>query len=205
MASKSRRTGSTTIAMATSIDREGSRGLSPTRAGTSRQCRDVALIALLASACGPHSPTPATITAAGVSPPARIAAGNAGAVYAGVNVCLPCHVGAATAWSGSSHAHSRDTLRAASAASNPDCLPCHVTGMGWPGGWAGASTPALEHVTCEACHGPGSEHVAAFEETPLVAGLYGQLPLAASACAGCHTPTNSPDFTFAKYWAKIQH
>ena len=47
--------------------------------------------------------------------------------------------------------------------SDPECLKCHVTGYGAAGGYAAGTSPEvlreLLGTTCEACHGPGSEHV----------------------------------------------
>lgn len=163
-------------------------------------------------ACTPRAPASGgsveTVAVANLTP-AHLApyAENAGATFVGAEVCVACHTEAVEVWRTSAHAHARDTLRAASAGSNPDCLPCHVTGMGELSGWTGAQTPALEHVTCEACHGPGSGHLDAItaespDATPF---RYGQLPLSAMACTGCHSATNSPDFRFAEYWAKVRH
>jgi hypothetical protein len=37
-----------------------------------------------------------------------------------------------------------------------DCLPCHSTGHGQPGGFVSSrQTPHMGGVQCEACHGPG--------------------------------------------------
>jgi len=43
-----------------------------------------------------------------------------------------------------------------------DCGACHVTGFGQPtGGQLDGSTPLLDGIGCESCHGPGSAHIAA--------------------------------------------
>ena len=42
---------------------------------------------------------------------------------------------------------------------DPKCVECHTTGFGKPSGFKDkVSTAALVGVTCENCHGPGSEH-----------------------------------------------
>lgn len=121
------------------------------------------------------------------------------ATYVGTEACGGCHPAERSVWQDSAHAHAIDTLVAHQAAYNPDCLRCHVTGMGHPGGYVNAASQALAQVGCESCHGPGSDHIQ--HRTP----GYGDLPLAASACVACHTEDNSPDFRFEIYWPKVAH
>ena len=132
-------------------------------------------------------------------PPFR-GADRSAATYVGAASCASCHPAEAAIWRESAHASARDTLVAVDKGYNPTCLRCHVTGMMHPGGFAGMKeTPQLAHVGCEACHGPGSEHV--------VDGAvgYGDLPEGPEACVGCHAHDNSPDFRWDGYWGLVVH
>ncbi|MDP2305275.1 MAG: cytochrome c family protein [Pseudomonadota bacterium] len=136
----------------------------------------------------------------GASPlPAFLGVSRAANAYVGTATCAACHPSAYSTWNTSAHAHALETLRVNSSASNPSCLPCHVTGLGHPGGWSGAKTAPLDNVGCEACHGPGGAHV----EAPSAG--YGDLPQSGAACVACHTHDNSPDFRFERYWPQIAH
>ncbi|MFZ5476179.1 MAG: cytochrome c family protein [Myxococcota bacterium] len=138
---------------------------------------------------------PAVASGASPLPPFR-GVDRAVAVYVGPEACLACHP---VAWRDTAHARAMETLEASRAAFDPACFRCHATGFGHPGGYAGARTPALAAVTCEACHGPGSAHVAA------PGSGYGVLPEDGAACVACHTHDNSPDFRFDAYWARVAH
>lgn len=80
------------------------------------------------------------------------------ATYVGVTNCKMCHSDVFTSWSKKPHAHAFDLLVAMKQDKNEKCLPCHTTGYGAGGFTDATRTPALEGVTCEACHGPGSDH-----------------------------------------------
>lgn len=122
--------------------------------------------------------------------------------YVGEPVCMACHASADAIWATSAHADAWGALQHVAASSRPDCVGCHSTGYLQPTGFRDPSAPGaglLVQVQCEACHGPGSAHVAA-PTAP-----YGTLPASQAACVACHTWETSPDFDWATAWATIRH
>lgn len=84
-------------------------------------------------------------------------------VYVSEETCKKCHKGQAETHNNSAHAKSFETLSLLGEDKNPKCLVCHTTGYGQPGGFEDIkSTPSLAAVGCQACHGPGSEHIKAY-------------------------------------------
>ncbi|MCI0722661.1 MAG: hypothetical protein L0338_27360 [Acidobacteria bacterium] len=131
---------------------------------------------------------------------APVAASDASAsLFATASRCAPCHTAAFDAWQKSQHAHAIEILKREKKEFDSACVGCHVTGNGRPGGFVNLNqTPQLANVQCEACHGSGTQHL----EKPTEAGM---AKLAADSCLACHTKSNSPEFEFAAYWAKIKH
>lgn len=120
-----------------------------------------------------------------------------GAIYTGSERCRACHAEADAAWARSAHARALDTLVRENQLYNPECLACHTTGYAKDGGFLSrASTPHLENVQCEACHGPSHTH------PEQVAGFG---PAGIRSCLGCHNRENSPEFNFPAYWERIKH
>ena len=78
--------------------------------------------------------------------------------YVGKNTCAACHYSKYRTWKHEKHAKGFDILPK-KYRTDPECLVCHTTGFGEPTGYKDASTPQLAGITCETCHGPGSEHV----------------------------------------------
>ena len=126
------------------------------------------------------------------------------AAYVGANACLECHRDAATFWTQTRHAHAYETLVAVKKQFSLDCIRCHVVGWQQPGGvcridrtevggagFAGRGVGRRD-VQCEACHGPGSEHV---KDPP----EHIQAKVPAAMCMRCHEPANSPKFDDARY------
>jgi formate-dependent nitrite reductase cytochrome c552 subunit len=88
---------------------------------------------------------------------------------------------------------------------DPECLRCHATGYGKPGGFVSyAKTPDLAGVTCEDCHGPGGKYK---NEMAKNRHFYQQIDLimmglevpTQATCDRCHTPgcpTESDELDF---------
>jgi hypothetical protein len=120
--------------------------------------------------------------------------GGDGPAYVGSERCAPCHAGAHRVWSLSGHSRATADLAIDHQQDNPDCLACHATGMGRPGGFPNSSVD-LSGVQCEACHGPGEGH----PPRALIA------PKPSRGSCACHGPRDSPLFDPEGYWALVKH
>jgi hypothetical protein len=98
-------------------------------------------------------------------------------------------------WKKTSHSKAFEILPA-KYRTDADCLKCHTTGFGEPTGFTTlAATANLAGTSCEACHGPGSEHSAIAkkfgnkklteEEEKTVRGSIFKVRTD-NACIGCH-------------------
>ncbi len=95
--------------------------------------------------------------------------------YVGTKGCRKCHIKQFKSWKETKMAKAYDILKPGERAeakakagldpqkdytTDPECLPCHTTGYGKPGGFVSLEeTPELVGVSCEMCHGAGSEYV----------------------------------------------
>lgn len=121
-----------------------------------------------------------------------------GPAFAGTAKCGSCHAKAMKAWQASEHAHALRTLISDRHGRDPDCVNCHVVGLGSVAGFKSVTqTPQLANVGCESCHGPGALHAA---KPKVKMGKAG-----AESCRSCHVPDHSPDFDFKTYWRRIAH
>jgi hypothetical protein len=159
---------------------------------------------------------------------ALLVLGTAGAVeaqhaYVGSDNCRKCHIKQYRSWEATTMAQTFETLRpgvaaeakvaanldpAADYTADPQCVGCHVTGWGRPGGFVSEEeTPELVGVGCEMCHGPGGtytleEHMSLknkeYVKSELVAvGLVDQV--GEEQCVACHNSDNplvADDFVF---------
>jgi hypothetical protein len=119
---------------------------------------------------------------------------------AGTQVCISCHAEAGQTFQGSLHPQAFKRL-SGGFRHDPDCLVCHTTAYGWPGGFeAPGTTPMLGGVGCENCHGPSLAHAT----RPLELGTV-RRGSAMNGCQGCHTPDINPRFDLMRQWPQIMH
>lgn len=120
--------------------------------------------------------------------------------YRGSETCKDCHAEAYRAWRSSSHARAMSVLEENHRDFLPQCVSCHVTGWGRPGGFRNrVATPNLTQVQCEACHGPAAGHL---DDT---GAPYGRVGLQ-SCAATCHTPEQTGGhFDLEASWERIRH
>ena len=118
--------------------------------------------------------------------------------FVGNAACLDCHEEAFAVWNSSKHAQAYPTLEKLGKNHHLDCVGCHVTGWQQPGGTCRIDrVTGRDYVGCEACHGPGSLHVADASADNIGKGNQPK------GCQGCHDAENSPHFAFEAYVAKI--
>jgi hypothetical protein len=95
------------------------------------------------------------------------------------------------------------TLSKAGKSTHADCLACHTTGFGRPGGFprdgAVESHTDLARVGCESCHGPGGEHVK--QDATRIGSIVSLGDKCDSCvilqiCGRCHDEANDPGFEF---------
>lgn len=99
------------------------------------------------------------------------------AEYLGFRACTKCHDAQGDTWRTSAHAKAFESLKANVKADaktkakldpmkdytkDQNCIGCHVTGYGMPGGFSSAAPQddmkLLVGVTCESCHGAGGKY-----------------------------------------------
>ncbi len=125
------------------------------------------------------------------------------APYVGSQACQSCHAKEFETWSKQPHASAMASLEKKGATQKLDCLACHTTAMGRPGGFPKDGKPAdhadLARVGCESCHGPGGDHVK--PDAPRVGNIVSLTDKCGSCvilqiCGTCHDDVNDPGFEF---------
>lgn len=119
--------------------------------------------------------------------------------YVGSGACVACHQQFWAAWAYSPHAGAWKALVTRQATVNPECIGCHSTGWGEPGGNASTDPTAMftwKAVQCDSCHGAGSAHVANPRANHTA-------PVTKATCLACHDAANSPQFDYAAYLKRV--
>jgi hypothetical protein len=123
---------------------------------------------------------------------------DSGPAYATTASCISCHMHQFGTWAFSSHKNAWNVLVEREEAFNPECLQCHATGFGEPGGFGELSRFNLNRlgaVQCEACHGPLVGHPEDRGVVPRV--------VTVETCLACHDEANSPEFELDRYWRTV--
>ena len=113
--------------------------------------------------------------------------------YASSGGCVNCHTDEFARWTLTEHAQAWLSLVSRGETQNPECVACHTTGFGQPGGLGELTATGIRKfkgVQCEMCHGPLAGHPAQAAKDSAVS---------PSRCIGCHDEANSPDFDYKTY------
>ena len=125
------------------------------------------------------------------------------AAYEPAEACGKCHEQAYRQWQTTRHAHAFATLQKVARQGDPECIMCHTVGYGRGGFKSAEKTPALENVTCQACHLVTSAH--GEKGAPKEGALDSRANISSRLCIGCHGLTESPNFDYTVYRPKIVH
>jgi hypothetical protein len=115
------------------------------------------------------------------------------ASYIGIDACTDCHDEERKVWDKTGHAQAYVTLQKDFKEFNLDCVSCHVTGYGKPGGSTVTWNDKLQAVQCEECHGPGSLHA----KSPSKPGLILLKKEPETCISACHHPPHVEGFDAA--------
>jgi len=99
--------------------------------------------------------------------------------YVGSSACQPCHTDAYNAWKSSKHA----SMFKPAPDTPPVCNGCHTTGMNDM-----EQTSNEDDVGCEACHGPGRDHITNGGDVDKIVSSN-----SADICGRCHSGNQSGD------------
>ncbi len=116
--------------------------------------------------------------------------------YVGSESCQECHEDQYDSYSAhSKKAHSYESVKVMrkglTEAEYLECLQCHATGFGKPGGFTSEDqTPHMQNLGCESCHGPGSDHVDSGDPDDIVG------ELSPADCERCHNSERVENFKF---------
>ena len=122
-----------------------------------------------------------------------------GRKFKGTSFCAECHQEEYEDWKKSVHAGAYETIHELGKYEESNCIDCHTTGFGYPGGFDNIeTTPDMAGVGCEECHRiPKSEN---FE-----GGEHHALPVIDKWCTRCHKEPHIISFDFKDKRSRIDH
>lgn len=145
--------------------------------------------------------------------------------YVGLKKCKPCHIkNQYKVWNAAPHSKAYEELASEEALAvakklglkeepqkSAECLSCHVTAYGVADSLKTKIT-LEEGVSCEACHGPGSDYwsmkvmkaLSAGKQDPAAVGLWAQTEEMCITCHNKKSPTYKP-FKFEEALKVIAH
>ena len=147
-----------------------------------------------------------------------------GPSYTGALACAECHAGAAmgyqySKWRSSRHAEAYAVLSTPQAyeiaeqaqidgdpQTRVECLQCHATAYHQPAGGALETYTVYEGVSCEACHGAGSDYAPEPIMKDLAAATAAGLQkVTAETCLACHANAHGKPFDYETAVLQIAH
>ena len=135
--------------------------------------------------------------ALGRETPSALAADLPRGRFLGDGTCAACHDRERRDWLSTPHSIAWDSLSKGDKWKDAECVPCHVTGAGQPGGFTDPeTTPHLTQVQCEVCHGMGGGHPDGGRLDP--DGL-------SSVCATCHSGKFVLNFSLEEALPLVAH
>jgi len=121
-------------------------------------------------------------------------------IYLGSAGCGSCHQSQHAAWQATPHASAYQALAKDRQQFNPECLPCHVTGIAMDQGKEALSLPEDRRgVGCESCHGPVRDHRERRQGKDMIRKPSPEM------CLTCHVPPHDLDFEYGAAIKKVGH
>jgi hypothetical protein len=113
------------------------------------------------------------------------------ATYVGMEKCKECHPEHVESYYSWKYSKNFRVIKMRKKDDDPNCVPCHTTGYGEPGGFVTVSeTPDMVNKQCESCHGPASLHLKA----PTKREHQETLSIPQNVCTVCHSGHKHPGY-----------